>query len=62
MKSGSSLSDAATYIAKLPKLGYDAPEWQAAIRALMLVAEHGGDTMLRRIGIMQGAQSGEAEP
>jgi hypothetical protein len=36
------LRDAATYITNLPKREHDAPEWQAAIRALMLVAEHGG--------------------
>jgi hypothetical protein len=35
----------------LPKAEHDAPEWQAAINALMLVAEHGGPTMIARIGI-----------
>jgi hypothetical protein len=44
------LHDAATYIRKLPKREHDAPEWQAAIEALMLVAERGGPTMLARIG------------
>jgi hypothetical protein len=38
---------------KLPKREHDAPDWRAAIEALMLVAEHGGDTMLWRIGIMR---------
>jgi hypothetical protein len=37
----------------LPKAEHDAPAWRAAIEALMLVAEHGGDTMLPRIGIMR---------
>lgn len=47
------LRDAATYIIRLPKREHDAPEWRAAIEALMLVAEHGGDTMLPRVGIMR---------
>jgi hypothetical protein len=37
------LRDAATYATKLPKDEANTPEWQAAIQALMLVAEHGGD-------------------
>jgi hypothetical protein len=45
--------DAANYIMKLPKGDRDAPEWQAAVQALILVAEHGGDTMLPRIGVMK---------
>jgi hypothetical protein len=44
---------AGNYIAGLPKREHDAPAWVAAIQALMLVAEHGGDTMLPRIGIMR---------
>jgi hypothetical protein len=47
------LRDAATYITKLPKAQHDAPEWQAAMEALLLVAERGGPTMLARIGIMR---------
>jgi hypothetical protein len=47
------LRDAGNYISKLPEREHDAPAWLAAIRALMLVAEHGGDTMLPRIGIMR---------
>lgn len=46
------LCDAATYITKLPKQKHDAPEWQAAIEALMLVAESGGPTMFARVGVM----------
>ena len=42
------LRDAGNFIAKLPKREHDAPEWRAAIQALMPVATHGGDTMLRR--------------
>ena len=47
------LRDAALYITKLPKAERDAAEWQAAIEALMLVAESGWPTMFARIGIMQ---------
>jgi hypothetical protein len=46
------LRDAALYITKLPKAEHDAPEWQAAMEALLLVAEHGGPTMFARIGVM----------
>jgi hypothetical protein len=47
------LRDAALYITKLPKAAHDAAEWQAAMEALLLVAEHGGPTMFARIGVMQ---------
>jgi hypothetical protein len=46
------LRDAALYITKLPKAEHDAVEWQAAMEALLLVAEHDGPTMFARIGIM----------
>jgi hypothetical protein len=46
------LRDAALYITKLPKAEHDAEEWQAAMVALLLVAEHDGPTMLARIGVM----------
>ncbi len=39
------LRDAALYITKLPKAEHDAEEWQAAMEALLLVAEHSGPTM-----------------
>jgi hypothetical protein len=48
----SSLEDAGNYITKLPKAEHEAPEWQDAMRALMLVAR-GGPTMLARIGVMR---------
>jgi hypothetical protein len=32
---------------------HDADEWQAAMEALLLVAEHDGPTMLARIGVMR---------
>ena len=47
------LKDAASYITKLSKAEHSAPEWQAAMEALILVAETGGPTMLPRIGIMR---------
>jgi hypothetical protein len=47
------LRDAALYIAKLPKAEHDAEEWQAAMQALLLVAEHDGPTMFARIGVMR---------
>ena len=47
------LRDAALYITKLPKSEHDAEEWQPAMEALMLVAEHDGPTMFARIGMMR---------
>jgi hypothetical protein len=47
------LRDAAIYITKLPKAQPDAPEWQAAMEALLLVAELSGPTMFARIGVMR---------
>jgi hypothetical protein len=47
------LRDAASYITGLPKKEADAPEWQAAIEALILVADLGGPTMFARIGVMR---------
>jgi hypothetical protein len=47
------LQDAGNYITKLPKAEHIAPEWQAAMEALILVAIRGGPTMLARIGVMK---------
>ncbi|MGB6400395.1 MAG: hypothetical protein WBF73_32625 [Bradyrhizobium sp.] len=47
------LQDAGTYITKLPKTEHAAPEWQAAMEALILVAESHGPTMFARIGVMR---------
>ncbi len=47
------LQDAGTYITKLPKAEHEAPDWQAAMEALILVATHGGPTMFARIGMMR---------
>jgi hypothetical protein len=46
------LEDAGNYIVKLPKAVHEAPEWQAAVEALILVAALGGPTMFARIGVM----------
>jgi hypothetical protein len=47
------LEDAGNYITKLPKAEHAAPEWLAAMEALILVATHGGPTMFARIGVMR---------
>jgi hypothetical protein len=47
------LKDAANHITKLSKAEHSAPEWQAAMEALILVAETDGPTMLARIGVMR---------
>jgi hypothetical protein len=52
------LRDAALYITKLPKAEHDAVEWQAAMEALILVAELGGPTMFARIGVMRALNRG----
>ena len=46
------LEDAGTYITKLPKAEHEAPEWQAAMECLILVAEKNGPTMMAR-GVMR---------
>ena len=47
------LQDAGNYITKLPKAEHEAAEWQAAMHALILVAESGGPMTFARIGMMQ---------
>ena len=47
------LQDAGTYITELPKAEHMAPEWQAAMEALILVATSGGPTMFARIGVVR---------
>ena len=44
---------AAEYITELPKAEHDADEWQAAMRALLLVAELDEPAMFARIGVMR---------
>jgi hypothetical protein len=47
------LRDAAEYITELPKAEHDADEWQAAVEALLLVAEYDGPSLFARIGVMR---------
>jgi hypothetical protein len=47
------LRDSALYITKLAKAEHDAEEWQAAVEALLLVAELNGPTMMARIGVLR---------
>jgi hypothetical protein len=51
------LKDAGNYITKLPKAEHTTAEWQAAMEALLLVAERDGPTMFARIGVMRGIES-----
>ena len=53
------LRDAAEYITELPKAEHDADEWQAAMEALLLVAEHDGPAMFARIGVMRAQAESE---
>ena len=47
------LAPSATPRIKLPKVEHGAEAWQAAMQALLLVAEHDGPTMFARIGVMR---------
>ncbi len=44
--------EAGEYIASLPTNEHAAPEWQAAMNTLILVAENGGPIMFVRIGVV----------
>jgi len=52
------LRDAAQFVMKFPKAEHDAEEWQAAMAALLLVAEHDGPTMFPRISVMRAINGG----
>jgi hypothetical protein len=47
------LEDAARYIQKLPEAEQQLAEWQAAVEAMLLVAEHNGPNMMARVGVMR---------
>lgn len=47
------LQECADYILALPKAEQHEPRWQAAIQTLILVADHGGDTLLPRIAMVR---------
>jgi hypothetical protein len=55
-----SLRDAGEFVQSLPKATHGRPEWQEAVEALILVVEHGGDTLLARIGIMRALGTGKS--
>src|SRR5260370_8502876 len=48
-----SLRDAGVYILALPPPQVEREHWQAAMEALILVAERGGPKMLARIGVLR---------
>jgi len=54
----STLREAGDYIIVLPKAVHEAPEWQAAMEALVLVVTLGGPTMFARIGIRRALNRG----
>lgn len=45
------LEDAGNHIMQLPDAEHGEAKWQAAMEALILIAESGGPTMLARIGV-----------
>ena len=56
------LIDAGNYITTLPKAVHTAPEWQAAMEALLLVVRLGGPAMFARIGFMRALNRGKPDP
>jgi hypothetical protein len=52
------LRDAALHATFLPVEEAALPEWQAAMEALMVVADRNGPTMLARIGVMRALNRG----
>jgi hypothetical protein len=56
------LHDAGEYIAALPRKTHNAPHWEAAAKALMLVVESGGPAMMAHIGMMQALRHGKESP
>lgn len=56
------LLDAGNYISSLPEATQARPEWQTATEALLLVGNHGGDTLLPRIAMMRALNVGKPPP
>jgi hypothetical protein len=56
------LREAADHILSRPKAEQELPHWQAAVEAVMVVAEHDGDTMLARIGMLRAINRGKPVP
>ena len=53
------LRDAASYVMALPGKTRQVNEWQAAMEALLLVAELDGPPLFARIGIMRALNRGD---
>jgi hypothetical protein len=53
------LRDAGEFIAALRKATQDLPEWQAATRVLLLVADHDGHALLAYIAIVKAFGAGK---
>ena len=53
------LMDAGDYITELPKAEHDAPEWQAAMQALLLVLKRHRPTMFARIAVTRALHRNE---
>jgi hypothetical protein len=54
------LHDAGHYVQELPKATHDRSEWQMAKRALLLVVESDGDTLLAYIGLKRALNAGKS--
>jgi hypothetical protein len=54
--------NAASYVTRLPKAEQQAVQWQTAAEMLMLVGEHGGDTMMPRIAMMKALHRNQPRP
>jgi hypothetical protein len=55
-----SLRDAGEFIQSLPKTVHKRPKWRKAVEVLLVVVEHGGDTLPVRISIMRALSSGKS--
>jgi hypothetical protein len=47
------LRDAARCVLKLPKAERELPHWQTAVECLILVGDHGGDTMFPHLAMLK---------
>jgi len=55
------LRDVGEFIQELPKPIHDGPEWLTAVKALLLVVECDGDTLLAYIGIKRALNAGQQQ-
>jgi hypothetical protein len=56
------LRDAGEFIAALPKVKHDHPEWRFAAAMLMQAADNGAPVMLAEMAIRRALNSGKPEP